>query len=106
MAKDNAPVESGEAVRDEPPIPPVGERRHHATWARDKKNPGKYLVRIEGPYAAAFAGRSVPVTRMDRGESVERLTRPVWAGHDEDGTPVALYQYVERERDAQEELPF
>lgn len=89
-------------------IPPKEKRLHHATFARDKKNPGGYLVRVEGPTAAAFAGRDVPVTRKDQSESVETLTVAVWAGIDEEsGKPVALYRFEAKPRDdANDDLPF
>lgn len=84
-------------------------RAHKATYATDKKTPGKYLVRVEGPHAAAFAGREVPVVRKDSSESLELLTRCIWAGVDEtSGKPVALYKFEEKpkeETDA-DEIPF
>lgn len=92
----------------EPPIPEKGKRLHKATYARDKRNPGGYLVRVEGPTAAAFAGRKVPVIRKDDTESVETLTICIWAGVDqESGKPVALYRFEQRERtDDTDDLPF
>lgn len=102
-------------------IAPKEKRLHKATFARDKRNPGGYLIRVEGPNAAAFAGRSVPVERMDGSESIEELTVAVWSGIDEGtpasngrvarpatGKPVALYHFVARERDdaAADALPF
>lgn len=99
------------ANTDEPKvaIPPKDKRSHKATFARDKRNPGSYLIRVEGPHASAFAGRQVPVTRKDDSESVETLTVAVWAGIDqENGRPVALYRFEPRERDddAADALPF
>lgn len=85
------------------------KRQHKATFARDKRNPGGYLVRVIGPNAAAFAGREVPVTRKDDSESLEKLEMAIWAGTDEEtGKPVALYRFVSRERqdDAADDLPF
>lgn len=97
-------------AQDEPkvPIPPKGQRSHKATYARDKRNPGGYLVRVEGPHAAVFAGRDVPVTRKDDSESIETLETAVWAGVDtESGKPVALYRFVAKPRDdAADDLPF
>lgn len=85
-------------------------RLHRATYARDKRNPGGYLVRVIGPTAAAFEGREVPVTRKDDSESVEKLLSPVWAGTDEEtGRPVALYRFEAKPRDVEAEtvdLPF
>lgn len=83
-------------------------RLHRATYARDKRNPGGYLIRVIGPTAAAFAGRTVPVTRKDDTESLEKLTVAVWAGTDEEtGRPVALYHFEQKPREEdQTELPF
>lgn len=89
--------------------PPKAERLHKATFARDKRNPGGYLIRVEGPTAAAFAGRTIPVTRRDDTESMEKLDIAVWAGiDDESGKPVALYRFEAREREeaAADDLPF
>lgn len=91
----------------EPSIAPQGERLHKATYARDRQNPGGYLIRVVGPTAAAFAGRTVPVTRKDDSESLERLTVAVWAGIDNDsGRPVALYHFEQKPREVDTELPF
>lgn len=99
----------------------ASKRLHKATFARDKRNPGGYLIRVEGPTATAFAGRSVPVTRQDGTESMEILTVAVWAGIDTGtpagngrparpatGQPVALYHFEAHERDeaAEADLPF
>lgn len=89
--------------------PEAPRRLHKATFARDKRNPGGYLVRVIGPNAAAFAGRDVPVTRKDDTETIERLEMAIWAGTDEEtGKPVALYRFVSRERQdtAADDLPF
>ena len=96
------------ADKQPPAIPPQGERQHKATFATDKRNPGGYLIRVEGPHASAFGGRQVPVTRRDGTESVETLTVAVWAGiDDESGKPVALFRFEPRPRDdAQDDLPF
>lgn len=106
MPRDIHPTLDGQ--NDEPKVPPRGERLHKATYARDKRNPGKYLVRVEGPTAAAFAGRVVPVERMDNSESLEKLTVAVWAGVDDKSQkPVALYHFEQRERDKEPDaLPF
>lgn len=88
---------------------PASKRLHKATFARDKRNPGGYLIRVEGPTASAFAGRDVPVVRKDDSESMETLETCIWAGiDDESGKPVALYRFTARERkeaDA-DDLPF
>lgn len=91
------------------PVADPSKRLHRATYARDKRNPGSYLVRVIGPTASKFEGRVVPVTRKDDSESLETLTAPVWAGTDEEtGRPVALYHFVQKEReaDADDDLPF
>jgi hypothetical protein len=86
---------------------PTPQRLHKATWARDKKK-GGYLVRIIGPNAGEFAGREVPVTRMNDTESTEKLKGLIWTGIDEDsGRPVALYSVEARPREATaDDLPF
>lgn len=87
----------------------AGKRLHKATYARDKRNPGGYLIRVQGPTAAKFTGRVVPITRKDDSESLEELTDCVWAGiDDESGKPVALYHFVQkpREADTADSLPF
>lgn len=86
------------------------KRLHHATYARDKKNPGKYLIRVQGPTAAKFRkGREIPVTHMDRSESMETLDTCIWTGVDEaSGEPVALYSFEQkpREEPTDDQLPF
>lgn len=92
-----------------------GGRLHKATFATDKKNPGKYLIRVIGPNAGAFAGRAVPVIKKDDTETVETLTKCIWLGVDDgtaerpgSGEPAALYKFEEKpkeELDA-DEIPF
>ena len=84
------------------------QRMHKATYARDKKK-GGYLIRIIGPNAADFAGRKVPVTRMDNSEHEETLDALIWVGIDEGtekfagtGKPCALYSFVPHPRDEKE----
>lgn len=78
---------------------PAKGRAHVATYARDKRN-GGYIVRVQGPNANRFAGRTVPVTRRDRSETQEELDRLVWSGKDnESAEPVALYTFKQRPRD-------
>lgn len=92
---------------------PTG-RLHKATYARDKRNPGGYLIRVIGPTAGAFEGREVPVTRKDDTESMEKLLAPVWVGTNDDPEnpndkrPVALYRFEAKPREEAEEidLPF
>lgn len=82
---------------------------HHATYARDKRK-GGYLIRVAGPYPERFAGREIPVTRMDQSVSTEKLDALIWTGVDEErGGNVALYSFVARPRDEEreaDELPF
>ena len=109
MAENDQGTPAAEGDAKEPPaIPPPGKRAHKATYARDKRNPGSYLIRVIGPHATAFAGRQVPVTRKDDTESVETLELAIWAGNDEEtGKPVALYRFVQKPRDeAEDTLPF
>lgn len=92
----------------------TGGRLHKATYARDKRNPGEYLIRIIGPHAAAFGGREVPVSRKDDTESVEKLLECIWTGtnndpqNPSDTRPVALYRFAAKPREEAEEvdLPF
>lgn len=80
-----------------------GERAHKATYARDKRK-GGYLIRVQGPHAASFAGREVPVTRKDDSESMEKLDAMIWSGTDTDsGKPVALYSFVAKPKDESDE---
>lgn len=82
-------------------------RQHRATYSRDKMK-GGYVVRVEGPHAARFAGRVIPVTRKDGSESEEKLDALLWTGSDQ-GThkPVALYTFEARPRGEEvEDLPF
>lgn len=89
---------------------PTGKRQHVATYANDKKN-GGYLVRIAGPHAARFAGREVPVTRLDKSEGTETLEKLIWSGVDtgeyggKAGEPIALYTFTRKPR-AEEVAPF
>lgn len=83
--------------------------QHRATYARDKRK-GGYLIRVAGPYPEKFAGREVPVTRMDGTVSTEMLDALIWTGVDEErGGNVALYSFIARPRDedrAADDLPF
>lgn len=95
MAKQEAQRNSGGGNAD-PATPP---RAHRATYSTDKKK-GGYIVRVEGPHAAMFAGRAVPVTRRDNSENMEQLDKLLWTGTDEEsGKPVALYSFVSKPRD-------
>lgn len=80
-------------------------RAHKATYSSDKRK-GGYLVRVEGPSAAKFAGRTVPVTRKSGEENAEELDGLVWSGVDEEsGKPVALYTFKQKPR-AKDEVEF
>lgn len=93
-APSSAPSTNGE--------PPKPARKHSATYSRDKRK-GGYLVRVEGPDAAKFSGRKVPVTLRDKSEHVEELDALIWTGLDEEsGKPVALYTFKPEERKATE----
>jgi hypothetical protein len=82
------------------------KRSHKATYARDKKQ-GGYLIRVMGPHSNAFAGREVPVTRMDNSEEKEKLVRLIWSGKDDDtGQPVSLYSFEAKPKDAAAEVAF
>lgn len=83
------------------------KRQHKATYAADKRK-GGYLVRVEGPHAAEFVGREVPVTRRDDTESMEKLTRLIWTGTDEEtNKPCALYAFEAKPKDAEKDvIPF
>ena len=86
----------------------AAKRAHKATYARDKRK-GGYIIRVQGPTAAAFAGRTVPVVRKDDSESDEKLVALIWSGiDDETGAPVALYSFEARPADEKptDDLPF
>lgn len=81
------------------------KRQHKATYAKDKRN-GGYLVRVIGPQSNAFAGRSVPVTRRDDSEEMEKLVAVIWTGIDNGtdanpgtGKPVTLYSFEAKPKD-------
>jgi hypothetical protein len=83
------------------------QRQHRATYARNKKK-GGYLIRVEGPHAAQFAGRIVPVTKKDGSESEEEIAELLWTGTDDTtAKPVALYTFVAKPKDdMDDEIPF
>jgi len=86
-----------------PSAPP--KRQHKATYATDKKK-GGYLIRVEGPHAAAFLGREVPTVTRDGKETLEKLTKLIWSGADaETKQPVALYSFESRPR-GEDPVPF
>jgi hypothetical protein len=85
---------------------PQPERKHRATYATDKKK-GGYLIRVTGPWAEQFAGRTVPVTTKAGTEHEETLSRLLWTGKDtETGDNVALYTFVAKPREAEKEVQF
>lgn len=81
------------------------KRAHRATYATDKKT-GGYLIRVAGPHANAFAGRTVPVNLKDGSEQSEKLERLIWSGKDkETGENVSLYKFEAKPRE-QTEIQF
>jgi hypothetical protein len=73
--------------------------RHKATYATDKRN-GGYLIRVAGPDANRFAGRTVPVTLKNETQHDETLEGLVWAGVDQEtGGNVALYRFKAKPRE-------
>ena len=75
------------------------KRSHKATYAKDKMK-GGYLIRVAGPHSNMFAGKAVPVTRMDNSEETETLTTLVWTGKDtETGVPVTLYNFAPKPKE-------
>jgi hypothetical protein len=83
-------------------IPPVGQRRHRATFASDNLK-GGYMIRVEGPDSDRFSKREVPVTRFDHTETVVKCDKLVWTGPDkETGAKITLYKFVAHPRAAKE----
>lgn len=81
----------------------VSNRVHRATYSRDKKTPGQYLIRVVGPHATEFEGRIIPVTRNDGSETNETLLRPIASGIDDGqvspsdkGKTWCLYKMVQK----------
>lgn len=85
----------------------MAKRNHRATYSRDKKK-GGYIIRIEGPTPAVFAGREVPVETKDGSEHMEELEHLIWSGNDaETGKPIALYSFKAKPKSEDEdEMPF
>lgn len=82
------------------------ERAHKAAYSTDKRK-GGYLIRVEGPRAGDFAGRTIPVTKKNGDESMETLTRLIWKGVDtESHKPVGLYSFEPKPREEEDEIPF
>lgn len=105
MAKDNQ-ADSG--LQEENSHTPIQPGQHRATYARDRRN-GGYIIRVEGPYSARFAGRSVPVTRMNGERSNEELDTLLWTGTDDKTQkPIALYSFKPKPRDGDlnDAIPF
>ncbi len=89
---------------------PAPKRQHRATYARDKRK-GGYLIRVQGPHAGEFAGRTVPVVTKSGDEKMEQLDGLIWTGTDDGEVsgytgPCALYSFVPKPREELEELPF
>ena len=81
------------------------KRAHKATYATDKRK-GGYIIRVEGPNAHLFVGRTVPVTTKSGEEHEETLLRVLWGGKDkETGAKVALYDFENKPRDL-DDIPF
>lgn len=84
---------------------------HRATYARDKKK-GGYLIRVAGPTAGAFAGRTVPVSTLDGDTHPEQLVKLIWTGIDTGeyggtkGEPIALYTFASQPREPEAEAEF
>jgi hypothetical protein len=79
---------------------------HRATYSRDNRN-GGYLIRVEGPHANRFAGRTVPVVLKDGSQHSEELDTLIWAGKDQEtGKPVALYSFKSKPPEFDDEIPF
>lgn len=80
------------------------KREHKATYAADKRS-GGWMVRISGPNANRFAGKSIPVTLKDGSEHSETLEKVVWTGKDkESGENVALYKFKAQPKEQDEIL--
>lgn len=86
------------------------KRAHRATYARDKKK-GGYLIRVMGPRAGEFAGRTIPVEVKGGDEHQEKLEALIWSGTD-DGEisgytgPCALYSFEAKPKEERDEIPF
>ncbi len=81
--------------------------KHKATYARDKKNIGHYLIRVEGPHASKFEGRVVPVLLKNGEMQEETLDTPVWAGiDDKTKKPICLYKFVAKPKEEAEDDEF
>jgi hypothetical protein len=85
----------------------AAERSHRATYSTDKRN-GGYIIRVEGPKANMFAGRTVPVTlKNNKGEHEEKLIRLIWSGTDkESGALVGLYAFESKPREVEDSITF
>lgn len=86
--------------------------RHRATYAKDKKHPGSYNIRVVGPQSMEFAGRKVPVTRKDGTVQEETLGAAFWSGDDMDdngkltGMTVTLYKFITTPKEKESEAAF
>lgn len=86
--------------------------RHKATYAKDKKHPGSYNIRVVGPQSMEFAGRKVPVTLRSGEVQEETLGAAFWSGDDKDdsgrltGDTVTLYKFVATPKEKEPEAAF
>lgn len=83
---------------------------HRAIYSTDKRD-GGYLVKVNGPSANKFAGRTVPVETKAGTIHQEELERLVWSGVSDgsiDGYagPTALYKFKAKPKEEAEEIPF
>lgn len=84
---------------------------HRATYSRDKRA-GGYIIHVEGPRAASFAGRKIPVHRKDGSSTEETLSNLIWTGTADpppkgSGKPVALYHFEQKPKaEVDDEIPF
>lgn len=93
---------------------PTPKPQHKASYARDKQT-GRWNVRVTGPHANRFAGRTIPVTKNNDNEpSMETLVAVLWSGPDKDpqsgeptGKMAAIYSFEPKPKDEQaDEIPF
>lgn len=87
----------------------AAERQHVATFSFNQRAQ-QYNVRVVGPHADKFAGREIPVSRLNKPDSIEKLTRMLKSGIDEGkvvpenkGKMYALYSFVQKPRAVEEE---
>ena len=70
-------------------------RSHSASYSKIRGEPFKWYVRVVGPHAEKFSGRTVPVTTKGGADHDEDLARMIWNGTDRrTGENVALYEFI------------